>query len=474
MRFKKCIKIAFLIMVTIGFSVFGQENLKKEQFYFDKFKGECLNKDNLKSCYNYAVVLERNGHKDDAIKEFKRVCNGGNMKGCSKVGEILIADKNPDYFKYYNRACKGGITKACQRIKLEKLFEECKEGVDAQCVKMGNYYQSKNNTKKARQFYLKACKNNNQIACLKANPDKGGSNILLWASIILFGISIFIVTNTMFQDEDQFKAAEKISEAGELKGSNNQGIVLKYSRPFFKRYISPIVSSMKGKKKIREKYKRSLASAGLTNLMTPEDFYSFKLFLIIGFPIVFLGVREFLEETWPLKFVFFISILGYFYPNIWIKGKIGQRQKDLLRSMPFAVDMLALSVEAGLDFVAAMSKVIEKAKPSPLTEEFSILMKETKIGASRAEALRNMAWRVDLMQISSFCATLIAADSVGANIGPILKSLSGEIRQKKSTDAEKAGATAATKILFPMLFLIVPAVFIVVAAPIVLELMGRK
>ena len=149
-------------------------------------------------------------------------------------------------------------------------------------------------------------------------------------------------------------------------------------------------------------------------------------------------------------------------------------QKDIIRAMPFGVDMLALSVEAGLDFIAAMAKVIEKAKANPLTEEFEIVIREIKIGASRAEALRNMAWRIDLIQISSFSATLIAADSVGASIGPILKALAVEIRQKKSAEVEKAGATAATKILFPMLFLIVPSVLMIVFAPIVLEMMGGK
>ena len=142
--------------------------------------------------------------------------------------------------------------------------------------------------------------------------------------------------------------------------------------------------------------------------------------------------------------------------------------------MPFSVDMLALSVEAGLDFVAAMAKVNEKAKPNALNEEFETVIKEIRIGASRAEALRNLAWRIDLIQISSFCATLIAADSVGASIGPILKSLAVEIRQKKSAEVEKAGATAATKILFPMLFLIIPAVLLIVFSPIVLELIGGK
>ncbi len=298
--------------------------------------------------------------------------------------------------------------------------------------------------------------------------------MLLWAGVVLIGIATFIVTNMMFNDESQFKASEKLEEGVATNDFSKHGIVLRYSRPFFKRYISPIVSSLKNKKWIREKYKKKLAGAGLQNFLTPEDFYSFKLFLIIGFPIVFMVVRTFLEETWPLTLIPMMAIVGFFYPDIWINGKIKSRQQEVIRSMPFCVDMLALSVEAGLDFVAAMSKVIEKAKRSALTEEFETVIKEIRVGASRAEALRNMAWRLDMIQMSSFTATLIAADSVGASIGPILKALSVEIRQKRSSEVEKAGATAATKILFPMLFLIVPAVFLIVMAPLFLQMMGKK
>ena len=143
-----------------------------------------------------------------------------------------------------------------------------------------------------------------------------------------------------------------------------------------------------------------------------------------------------------------------------------------MENMPFVVDMLALSVEAGLDFVAAMQKVIEKAPPSALVDEFETLIKETKIGASRAEALRGLSWRIDTLPISSFCATLIAADSVGANIGPILKTLAQELREKRSSMIEQKGAQAATKILIPMIFFVLPAVLIVIAAPIALQLMG--
>lgn len=296
--------------------------------------------------------------------------------------------------------------------------------------------------------------------------------MLLYAACILFGIATFVVANTMFSDEDKFKASEKLDEVDDKKDFDKEkaGIILRYSKPFFKRYVSPIVSQMKNKKSIRNKYKRKLASAGMSQILTPEDFFSFKLFLILGFPIVFLGVRAFLEESWPLTLVPVLAVFGFFYPDIWLGGLIKKRQKDIILGMPFVVDMLALSVEAGLDFMAAITKVVEKAPRGPIIEEFEILIKETRVGASRAEGLRTLAWRVDLIQISSFCATLIAADSVGASIGPILKNLSAEIRQKRSAEAEKAGATAATKILFPMMIFIIPAVFLVIMGPMAVQM----
>jgi len=327
---------------------------------------------------------------------------------------------------------------------------------------------------KADKMYQKVCDTGILEGCqkLRGNPD---SPILFWGSIILMGLACLIIAAMIFYDESQFKASEQLEDsAGKGKPTRDYGIILKYSKPFFKRYLSPVISTMKGKKRIKERYRHRLATAGLTDELTSEDFFAFKLFLILGFPIVFMILRTFLEEEWPLSYVPMVGVAGFFYPDIWIKGVIDQRKKEVLIALPFAVDMLALSVEAGLDFVAAMSKVVEKAKPNPLRDEFEILLRELKIGASRAEALRNMAWRIDMIQVVSFSATLIAADSVGASIGPILKSLAGEIRQKKSADAEKAGATAATKILFPILFLIVPAVFLIVASPMVMGFLTGK
>ncbi|MEK6626551.1 MAG: type II secretion system F family protein [Bdellovibrionota bacterium] len=337
------------------------------------------------------------------------------------------------------------------------------------CLRMGDLLIKKEENEKAQIYYQRGCDGGEATACERLKNKKVGSDLIMYTAVLLIGLSVFLFAKMVFKDESQFKAGEQLEDTISKSDIAKHGAVLQYSRPFFKRYISPVVSSMKYKRVLKEKYKRPLAAAGLTSLMSAEDFYSFKLFLIIGFPVVFMGIRTFLEETWPLSFMPLLGCIGFFYPNIWISGKKQQRQVDVINAMPFCVDMLALSVEAGLDFIAAMTKVVEKAKPSALTEEFQILIKEIKIGSSRAEALRAMSWRIDLIQISSFCATLIAADSVGASIGPILKSLAVEIRQKKSSDIEKRGATAATKILFPMLFLITPAVLLIVAGPLVVE-----
>lgn len=303
-----------------------------------------------------------------------------------------------------------------------------------------------------------------------------GSELLVYTGYFLAGLAVFLIAFAIFKEEDKFKAQETLEDAEQEDTTKEvpNDFVLKYSRPFFKRYFSPIVQGMKNKKKLRDKYRRKLASSGMTKHLTPEDFFAFKLFLIIGFPILFVLVRQFLEETWPMSLIPVLSGLGFMYPDIWVKGKIEKRQKSMIRNMPFIVDMLALSVEAGLDFMAAMQKVIEKAPPSPLVDEFEILIKETKVGASRAEGLRQLSWRSDCLPIASFCATLIAADAVGASIGPILKTLAAELRQKRSAEAEKAGATAATKILFPMMMFIMPSVFIIIAAPIALQFIGGK
>jgi tight adherence protein C len=305
------------------------------------------------------------------------------------------------------------------------------------------------------------------------NVDTSKGKYLFYMASFLIALAVFLVARSTLEEENKFKASETMDEAeADKKTLPTSDFVLKYSRPFFKRYLTPIVQNMKGRQNLKNKYKKKLANAGLTKELNSEDFFAFKLFLILGFPILFILIRIFLDETWPLSMIPLLSVVGYYYPDFWINGKIEKRKEEVLFGLPFVVDMLALSVEAGLDFMAAMQKVIERAPKSAIIEEFETLIKDTRLGSSRADGLRQMAFRVDVVQVNSFCATLIAADSVGASIGPILKQLSAEMRQKRASDAEKKGATAATKILFPMIFFIMPAVFFAIASPMIFEFMS--
>jgi tight adherence protein C len=166
-------------------------------------------------------------------------------------------------------------------------------------------------------------------------------------------------------------------------------------------------------------------------------------------------------------------VFGYFYPDkVWLPSVIKERQENIRRAMPFVVDLLALSTEAGLDFMGAIGKVAEKAKPSPLIQEFETLLKEIKVGSSRAEAMRSFAWRVDMQEISSFVAVLVSADEMGASIGKILRQQSEQIRHERFIRAEKAGAQASQKILLPMIFFIIPAIFIIIFGPFILGTKG--
>ncbi len=431
---------------------------------------------------NLKAVEFKDLTQDQQFELYSESCDKDHFASCYQVGRWYVKNKRLDPID--ERKTREEISRLKDeraRIKQENIENELSDEDYDKLRKLNARLvpetQEKISAAKAKEAIQKACNGGEKVACkeLTGQSQYEGATLLYYSALILIGLAVFLIAKTIFQDEDQFQAQEKLDDSKtQTDEIAKHGIILRYSRPFFKRYFSPVVSGMKNKKRFKDKYRRKLAAAGLTNVLTPEDFFAFKLFLIIGFPILFIAIRAFMEATWPLQVIPITGVVGFFYPDIWIDGKIQARQKDIIKAMPFCVDMLALSVEAGLDFIAAMSKVIEKAKANPLTEEFEIVIKEIKIGASRAEALRNFAWRVDLIQISSFSATLIAADSVGASIGPILKSLAVEIRQKKSSEVEKQGATAATKILFPMLFLIVPSVLMIVFAPIVLEFVGAN
>lgn len=293
---------------------------------------------------------------------------------------------------------------------------------------------------------------------------------MFYIAYLALGLAVFFMVRTVFSDEEKRSAGRAlgVDRTAMADGGNP---ILKYSRPFFARYLVPIVQDMKIDD-TRKVLKRRLANAGLTDLLNADELFSFKLFLIVGFPVLLVFVKYAWEMDVPAWAFPIAMVVGFFYPDrIWLDGVIKARQADILRSMPFIVDLLALSTEAGLDFMGAIAKVVEKAKRSPLVQEFEIMLKEIKVGASRAEAMRNLAWRINMTEINSFVAVLISADEMGASIGKILRQQSEQIRHERFVRAEKAGAKASQKILIPMIFFIVPAIFIMIFGPFFLGFM---
>lgn len=294
----------------------------------------------------------------------------------------------------------------------------------------------------------------------------GDDGIIL--AYLILGAAVYFMVQTVFRDEEKRKAGRALgSDRTDLSDGGN--IFLRYSRPFFARYIVPIVKDLKIDN-VRKVLKRKLAMAGMTDILTPDELYGFKIFLIVGFP----GLLVFVKYAWDVEvetYYFPIAaIVGFFYPDqIWLRGVIKARQDDILRSMPFVVDLLALSTEAGLDFMGAMAKVVNKAKRSALIDEMDNVLKDIKIGSSRAEALRGMAWRINMTEVNSFIAVLVSADEMGASIGKILRQQSEQIRHERFMRAEKAGAQASQKVLFPMIMFIMPAIFLMVFGPFFLQ-----
>lgn len=162
--------------------------------------------------------------------------------------------------------------------------------------------------------------------------------------------------------------------------------------------------------------------------------------------------------------------LGWLVPDLYLNTCIKQRKAEVEKSLPDVLDLLTVSVEAGLGFDGALMKVTEKTK-GVLADEFVLMLQECHMGKPRRDALRDMANRVDVDDLSSFCGSIILADTLGVSIGNVLRTQSKQMRQKRRQRTEEIAMKAPIKMLFPMVFFIFPAIFVILLGPAALQLM---
>lgn len=294
--------------------------------------------------------------------------------------------------------------------------------------------------------------------------------VVYFGAFIATFFSVFLFLHVVLNEGEKNLVQENLSDNKDKALSG----FLKGIRPILINYFVPILRSKRQLDGLRASLRPKLISSGLKEFFSVEEFLALKFFLVIAVPLVLfiLNLFKLLEVGWVV--ILLSSVGGFFGPDLWAHGLLKDRKKKVLNAMPFIVDLMALSTEAGLDFVGAMSKVVDKARPSPLIDEFAQAIREQKLGTSRQDSLRGIAARLNMPEINSFIAVLIAADEMGASISKVLKQQTEQIRQERFLRAEKAGGAAATAVLLPTILLLLPAIFIVIGAPAYLDSLGGK
>ena len=171
-----------------------------------------------------------------------------------------------------------------------------------------------------------------------------------------------------------------------------------------------------------------------------------------------------------LLFPLLIAVMGYMIPGVWLSRKIKDRKKEVQLALPDAIDLLTISVEAGLGFDPALQRVAEKWE-NELTAEFRRLLSEIRMGKSRREALREMANRVNVDDLNVFIASIVQADQLGVSIAQVLRVQSKQMRMRRRQRAEEKAHKAPIKMLFPMILLIFPAMYVVILGPAIPQIM---
>lgn len=220
----------------------------------------------------------------------------------------------------------------------------------------------------------------------------------------------------------------------------------------------------------RERYARDLASLGLEKVVTVDQLLALKLTLFS----ITMVYAVMLLTTIPPFFALLFPLFGWMYVDLWLKDKISKRRKQIKAQLPFLLDMMTLSVEAGLEFTAAVNKIVTKMDPSPLREELTIFLRQMQLGMSRREALKAMAERCNLQQINSMVSALIQAAEMGSSVGGALRTQSEIMSGERFVEAEKKGAEASQKMLFPMVIFIIPAVMLVILGPLIIQFVYGK
>jgi tight adherence protein C len=267
---------------------------------------------------------------------------------------------------------------------------------------------------------------------------------------------------------------ERLAEAtqrGDVVSSIEQ---IEMQQPFSQRVLVPLLrrvgelSTTITPQKLLEDTSRKLELAGNPGRVDAATFLASRIVVAAVFGGLLLLVSILSPNKWALGQTILVvgifTVLGFFFPQLWLQSRINARQHEIRKAMPDALDLLTICVEAGLGFEAAMSKVSEKWQ-NELSVALLRAIREIQLGKTRRDALRDMADRIGIAEMTSFVAAVIQSEILGVSMAKVLRIQSDQMRVKRRQRAEEEAHKAPVKMILPLALLIFPSIFIILLTP---------
>jgi tight adherence protein C len=270
----------------------------------------------------------------------------------------------------------------------------------------------------------------------------------------------------------------RLTQLGTMQAKNLEELELQ--QPFFDRTIRPLAARLSGtvarvtSSNFSERTEKRLALAGNPGDIRVADWLGIKAIAAAAFAaiaFIFFGLLGGNIFAGLALGVVGLGI-GYIFPEFWLGGRIKKRQKLIIMQIPDALDLLTISVRAGLGFDAALGKVVEKMK-GPLIDEFRRALAEVRVGKARRDALRDIVPRTEVPPLTNFVGAIVQAEQLGVSISKVLQVQSEQLRIERRQRAEEQAAKAPIKMLFPLVGCIFPSLFIVILGPAIILIIGN-
>jgi len=292
------------------------------------------------------------------------------------------------------------------------------------------------------------------------------SGIIFPVAMVFIAITVLVLWVGAAVINVQQTASERLAVYGRGgTGARDEEL----AKPFAERTLAPVVLRL-GKFLNRftpvgylENLQKKLGYAGITAIDASGVVVIKVVGLIVGVGLAFF-LRDFGDGLLRILILIGPPLLGFFASDAIIQRRVDERKADMLRQLPDTLDLLVISVEAGLGFDAALTRVVSTV-PGPLSEEFFRMLQETRVGVSRRDAMRHLMDRTDLDELRSFLLAMMQAEAFGVAIARVLRVQADEMRVKRRQRAQEKAFAAPVKLVFPLVFCIFPSLFIVLLGP---------